>query len=97
MHVCARARAGLTIVKTRLILSQLTGQMNDARLNVSIALTAASYGAITANHVEAKSFIKSTPSGDKIVGAIVRDTIKNEEFSVKAKVIINATGPFSGM
>lgn len=77
----------------------IAGQMNDARLNVSLALTAASLGAVIANHVEVTNFIKSTNAAGetKLAGAVVRDRISKEEFPVQAKLVINATGPFSGM
>ena len=38
------------------------GQMNDSRMNVSLALTAATKGAAIANHVEVLDLLKVRPS-----------------------------------
>lgn len=70
------------------------GQHNDARMNISLALTAARYGATIANHVAVVELHKNSQTG-KLTGARLRDQLTNEEFNVKAKVIINATGPFT--
>lgn len=70
------------------------GQMNDSRMNVSIALTAAMNGAAIANHVEVLELLRE---GEKIVGAKMRDTLSGKEWSVRSKVVINATGPFAGI
>ncbi|KAF9871198.1 glycerol-3-phosphate mitochondrial protein [Colletotrichum karsti] len=76
-------------------LAYYDGQHNDSRMNVSLALTAALYGATVANHVEVTSLEKN-PQG-KICGAKVRDVLNpgSESFSVRAKGVINATGPFA--
>lgn len=64
-------------------------------MNVSLALTAAVEGANIANHVEVIKLLKDGEG--KVCGATVRDTINNETWDIKAKVVINATGPFSGI
>lgn len=76
------------------------GQHNDSRMNISLAMTATLYGATTVNHLEVTNLEKD--ASGKITGAKVRDLIadkdgkgNNEEFVVKAKGIINATGPFA--
>jgi len=66
-------------------------QFNDARMNVAIALTAAAQGAVVCNHVRVKEFQKSK---DNITGVKVEDALSSDSFEVKAKVVINATGPF---
>eukprot|EP01118_Nematostelium_gracile_P004659 TRINITY_DN1552_c0_g1_i4.p1 TRINITY_DN1552_c0_g1~~TRINITY_DN1552_c0_g1_i4.p1 ORF type:complete len:632 (+),score=174.82 TRINITY_DN1552_c0_g1_i4:3112-5007(+) len=68
------------------------GQMNDARMNVSLALTAAKEGVAIANHIEVLSLLKD---GDKVCGVRVRDTLNSDEWDIKAKVVVNATGPFA--
>lgn len=68
--------------------------MNDSRMNVSIALTAAVNGAAVGNHIEVLSLLKNN---NNVVGATVRDTISGEQWDIKANVVINATGPFSGI
>lgn len=69
------------------------GQMNDSRLNVGLACTAALAGASVLNHAEVVSFLKDDAS-DRIVGARVRDNLSGQEFDTYAKVIVNAAGPF---
>ncbi|NXW41430.1 GPDM protein, partial [Nyctiprogne leucopyga] len=74
------------------------GQHNDARMNLAIALTAARYGAATANYAEVLRLLKSRdPAGGKerVCGVRCRDVLTGQEFDVKAKCVINATGPFT--
>jgi glycerol-3-phosphate dehydrogenase len=68
------------------------GQFNDARMAVSLALTAADHGAVTANHVGVKGFIRD---GGKIAGVSVRDSVSGESWPVTTRAVINATGPFT--
>ena len=68
------------------------GQFDDARMNISIALTAAQQGAVIANHVEVIALHKK---GDKLSGASLKDKLTGETWQTSAKVIVNATGPFS--
>ncbi len=46
-----------------------SGQMNDARMNVAIAMTAAREGAALANHVEVISLIKEKVHGEVLMRA----------------------------
>nr|KAF6450228.1 glycerol-3-phosphate dehydrogenase 2 [Molossus molossus] len=74
------------------------GQHNDARMNLAIALTAARYGAATANYMEVLSLLKRTdPQTGKehVSGARCKDVLTGQEFDVRAKCVINATGPFT--
>ncbi|XP_072302770.1 glycerol-3-phosphate dehydrogenase, mitochondrial isoform X1 [Eucyclogobius newberryi] len=74
------------------------GQHNDARMNLAIALTAARHGAAMANYTEAVSLLKRTEPGsgeDRVCGVRCKDVLTGEEFDVKAKCVINATGPFT--
>ncbi|NWT38251.1 GPDM protein, partial [Rissa tridactyla] len=74
------------------------GQHNDARMNLAIALTAARYGAATANYAEVLRLLKTTdPASGKqrVCGVRCRDVLTGQEFDVKAKCVINATGPFT--
>lgn len=122
------------------------GQMDDSRMNVSLAMTAAAHGASIANHVEvidllhetvekviqlppliieappatetsaestsnaaegAKAAVAETavaqtvaqPRFEKVMeervcGARVRDQTTGEEWNIKAKSVVNATGAF---
>lgn len=67
------------------------GQFDDARMNVTIAMTAIQQGATVLNHVEVADLRKEN---SRLVGATVRDRFTGEAFPVKAKVVVNATGPF---
>ncbi|XP_027366286.1 glycerol-3-phosphate dehydrogenase SDP6, mitochondrial-like isoform X2 [Abrus precatorius] len=69
------------------------GQMNDARLNVGLACTAALAGAAVLNHAEVVSLLKDD-TGERITGARIRDNLTGKEFDTYAKVIVNAAGPF---
>lgn len=68
------------------------GQFDDARMNVSIAKTAAEHGAQMANHVRVIALEKEN---NKVAGVKLHDTISNETWITKAKVVVNATGPFT--
>ncbi|KAK0335777.1 mitochondrial glycerol-3-phosphate dehydrogenase [Friedmanniomyces endolithicus] len=74
------------------------GAHNDSRMNTSIAMTAALYGATMVNHVEVTSLEKD--ANGRLCGARVKDNIAaadggKDEFTIKAKGVINATGPFT--
>ncbi|KAG9139741.1 hypothetical protein Leryth_016681 [Lithospermum erythrorhizon] len=69
------------------------GQMNDSRLNVAIACSAALGGAAVLNHAEVISLIRDEGNG-RIIGAHIRNNLTGEEFDTYAKVVVNAGGPF---
>ncbi|XP_022990271.1 glycerol-3-phosphate dehydrogenase SDP6, mitochondrial-like isoform X2 [Cucurbita maxima] len=69
------------------------GQMNDSRVNVGLACTAALAGAAVLNYAEVVGFLKDEGS-DRIIGARIRDNLSGKEFDTYAKVIVNAAGPF---
>ncbi|XP_054237082.1 glycerol-3-phosphate dehydrogenase, mitochondrial [Indicator indicator] len=74
------------------------GQHNDARMNLAIALTAARYGAAMANYAEVLRLLKGRDpaSGkERVCGVRCRDVLTGQEFDVRAKCVINATGPFT--
>ena len=70
------------------------GQHNDSRMNVMLGVTAIKHGADVANYVEVVSLLKNTEGS--LVGVRVKDRLTNEEWEIKAKGIVNATGPFTG-
>jgi len=75
------------------------GAHNDSRMNVSLAMTAALYGSTVVNHLEVTGLEKD--ANGKLCGARVKDLVqdkngkKPDEFIIRAKGIINATGPFT--
>ncbi|MBD2760411.1 glycerol-3-phosphate dehydrogenase/oxidase [Yimella sp. cx-573] len=64
-------------------------QADDARHTMTVARTAAHYGAVVRNSTEVVEIVKEA---DRVVGAIVRDVDTDERQMVRAKVVINATG-----
>lgn len=69
------------------------GQTNDARMNLELALTAAAAGARLANHVEVRSLLRD--DAGRVCGVRAVDTLAPDagEFSVRARAVVNATGP----
>eukprot|EP00033_Pygsuia_biforma_P001092 GCRY01001244.1.p1 GENE.GCRY01001244.1~~GCRY01001244.1.p1 ORF type:complete len:719 (+),score=155.95 GCRY01001244.1:237-2393(+) len=68
------------------------GQHNDSRMCVMTALTAAKANATVANHMEVCSLRKDEEG--RVCGAVLRDALSGKVISVKAKVVVNATGPW---
>ncbi|XP_068646057.1 glycerol-3-phosphate dehydrogenase SDP6, mitochondrial-like [Aristolochia californica] len=69
------------------------GQMDDSRLNISLACTAALAGASVLNHAEVTSLHKDKKTG-LVIGAQVRDKLTEKDIHIYAKVVVNAAGPF---
>lgn len=68
------------------------GQIYHAeRLTLSVILSAAEAGAAVANYVEATGFLQQ---GGRIGGIHARDRLSGSEFSICARVVVNATGPW---
>ncbi len=65
---------------------------DDARLTLENAMDAKALGAAVLNHVRAESLLLEQ---DRVVGAKVKDNETGETVTVKAKVVINAAGPWS--
>ncbi|MDZ7877253.1 MAG: FAD-dependent oxidoreductase [Saprospiraceae bacterium] len=69
------------------------GQFDDARYTLALAKTASEKEAVMLNHVEALEFGQNT---EGVLNSLkVRDVQANQEMTIRAKVFINATGPFS--
>jgi glycerol-3-phosphate dehydrogenase len=65
------------------------------RSNLEYVLSAASRGAVIANYVACSDFIlEETASGKKVMGVIAQDTLGGKDFPIRAKVTINASGPW---
>ena len=81
----------------KLMIIVISGQMDDARMCLSVALTATRHGATVANHVRVTKLMKEKDSSGKLVlcGASLKDEVTGKEWDVKAKCIINATGPMT--
>ena len=68
------------------------GQFNDARLALALARTAQDHGAAVLNYARCTRLMES---GGRIAGAEVEDALTGATYSVRAKVVINATGIFT--
>ncbi|CAF2268183.1 unnamed protein product [Rotaria magnacalcarata] len=81
------------------------GQHNDARMNIALAFTAARMGATIANHCAVTDFIHENIVVDNDQGQmqtkkVIRgvkcfDRYQNKEFKIRAKCVVNATGPYT--
>jgi len=64
---------------------------DDARLTIEVLKTAVKNSAKALNYCEVKKFIYQE---NKVTGVSVFDKIENNSFNIKAKYVINATGPW---
>ncbi len=69
------------------------GQFDDARLALSIAQTADHAGACIMNYTKVNALEKD--ASGKLVGLQVQDVLGKKKYSIKARMIVNATGVFS--
>jgi glycerol-3-phosphate dehydrogenase len=66
--------------------------LNPPRLVWAFARTAAQAGAVLANYCEVQDLIRK---GDRVVGVTVMDHLTDTRMDVRARVVINAAGPFA--
>jgi glycerol-3-phosphate dehydrogenase len=64
-------------------------QVDDARLVMFLARTAAAYGARVASRTKVTGFLRE---GERVVGVKARDLENDVDLQVRAKVVINAAG-----
>ncbi len=90
---------GVLAREPRLRASQLTGgarywdaATDDARLTLSTILSAQQAGAVIVNHAGVAELIRES---DRIVGARVVDAETTSAIEVRARVVVNAAGPWS--
>ncbi|CAR26719.1 ZYRO0B16522p [Zygosaccharomyces rouxii] len=72
------------------------GSFNDSRMNSTLAISAIEHGATVLNYVKVTQLLKDS-STNKVEGAIVEDQETGKQYQVKAKVTVNATGPYSDL
>ena len=68
------------------------GQFDDARLALALARTAAAHGALVVNHAAVTGFVRD---GERIVAVQVTDRIENRTLQLRARLVLNCTGPGS--
>ncbi len=69
------------------------GQFDDARLLIALARTAFEQGATVINYARVTELIKN--GGGFVSGVRVHDVEGDQELTARARVVINATGPFT--
>ncbi|MDQ3997732.1 MAG: glycerol-3-phosphate dehydrogenase/oxidase [Gemmatimonadota bacterium] len=67
---------------------------DDARLTLANALGAAAAGAVVINYAEVRSLV-AAGSRRRIAGATVTDRLGDQDVRVRARTVVNATGPWS--
>jgi glycerol-3-phosphate dehydrogenase len=65
---------------------------DDARLTLATALSAREAGAMLVTHARVESLLRD---GARVTGARVRDLLSGAPMDVRARVVVNATGPWS--
>lgn len=65
------------------------GQVDDARLVLAIARTAASHGAHVLTRTRVTGFLRE---GERVVGVRARDLETGRELEIRARVVVNAAG-----
>lgn len=91
----ARVRAmlrGASVAHVRGGIQYFDGQFDDARMALALAQTASEYGATVLNYARVLRWVERD---GRVCGAIAEDRETGQQFSVEAKVSINATGVFS--
>ena len=64
---------------------------DDARLTIEVLKTAVNYEAKIINYTEATQFIYEK---NRVFGATVKDAFSNKNYTIKAKYVVNACGPW---
>ena len=65
---------------------------DDVRLTLANVLSARSAGAVAINHARVDALLRE---GDRVIGARVADGVDGGAIDVRARVTVNATGPWS--
>jgi glycerol-3-phosphate dehydrogenase len=68
------------------------GQVDDARLTLETIRAAHRHGAAIANYVQVDSLIKEA---GRIVGVQAHDVLNGQRFSIRSRIVVNATGPWT--
>lgn len=84
-----RAMPGLKKGAFRGALTYFDARVDDARLVMTVARTAAARGAAILTRTEVSEFLRE---GERVVGAQVRDTNSGDSYSIRANQVVLATG-----
>lgn len=69
-------------------------RVDDARLTLVTIQSAHRRGAVLVNHAEACEFLKDK---GRITGTVIRDLLSGRVFPVRARLVVNATGPWGDL
>ncbi|HJV16245.1 MAG TPA: glycerol-3-phosphate dehydrogenase/oxidase [Bacillales bacterium] len=64
---------------------------DDARLTIEVIKAANEKGAVASNYTKV---IKLNYANGKVIGALVEDQLTGEKFDIRAKLVVNAAGPW---
>jgi glycerol-3-phosphate dehydrogenase len=64
---------------------------DDARLTIEVLKAAVARGAVASNYAKVVDFLRD---GNHVVGARVQDVLTGESFEVRARLVVNAAGPW---
>ncbi|WP_456376239.1 glycerol-3-phosphate dehydrogenase/oxidase [Lutibacter sp.] len=67
------------------------GQFDDARLGINLVQTIIENNGVAINYVKVEDFVKEN---GKICGVLVKDQETGNTYTVKSKIVLNATGVF---
>ena len=65
---------------------------NPPRLGLAFVRSAVAAGCVAANYVEVVGFCRNE---GRVTGVLVRDRLSGETFTVQAKIVVNAAGPWA--
>ena len=69
------------------------GQFDDARLLIHLAMTASDHGGTVVNYCPATALLRDDEG--YVNGLTARDAETGEEFTIRARIVVNATGVFT--
>lgn len=69
------------------------GQFDDSRLGINMAQTIDDLGGCAVNYVEADGFVKDAQG--QIVGVEATDKLSGKKYTIRCRVVVNATGVFA--
>ena len=73
-----------------------TFNLHPERLLLAFLKSAVQAGAVALNHVQARGFVTAPIGGDEIavLGVEVQDLLTDDRYTVKARTVVNAAGPW---
>ncbi len=68
---------------------------DDARLTLASAIAAREAGAVVVNHISVVGGVRTGAASTRLTGVAAVDAITGASLTVRARVVVNATGPWS--